>query len=220
MTGYQCFKVHYHINVCAFVSVCVRHFYLASDVWRHGRGGLGVDVCILRHEARVVGGDAAEAVSGDAPRWRRLVRQTAAVAIGGGGWWSGWVGLGASTTATNTTTTASPWWTGGTTVGAVDAAAGGWKVQRSKGECGEMEGWGARREQEGDVCHGGLRRVFVGRKYDDRDVLKWWFGLKSGWSTKVVPNEALVIDNDRKIDDWRMHWRILWLVYVMGEVQE
>lgn len=66
-------------------SVCVRHLYLASDVRGHGRGGLGVDVCILGHEARIVGGDAAEAVGGDAPGGRRLVRQAAAVAIGGGG---------------------------------------------------------------------------------------------------------------------------------------
>lgn len=66
-----------------------RHLYLASDVRGHGRGRLGVDISILGHEARIVGGDAAESVRGYAPRWRRLVWQAAAVPIGGGGGGSG-----------------------------------------------------------------------------------------------------------------------------------
>lgn len=158
------------LNLCLFQCICVRHLYLASDVWGHGRGGLGVDVCILGHKARIVGGDAAEAVGGDAPRWQRLVRQAAAVAIGGGGW-GGRVGLGASTAATNTTTTASPWRTGGTTVGAVDAAAGGWqgKVQRSRG--GRRDG--REEEDEGVGCQCGVRTKFFG----ERAWLQGWFNL-------------------------------------------
>lgn len=65
--------------------VGVRHLYLARDVRGHGRGRLGIDVCILGHEARIMGGDTAEAVRGDAPWRRRLVWQAAAVATGGGG---------------------------------------------------------------------------------------------------------------------------------------
>lgn len=59
--------------------------YLASNVRRHGRGGFGVDVCILGYEARIVGGDAAESVGSNTPRWWGLMWQAAAVAIGGGG---------------------------------------------------------------------------------------------------------------------------------------
>lgn len=65
--------------------MCVRHLYLASDVRRHGRRGLRVDICILGHKARIVGGDTAETMCRDAPWWRRLVWQAAAVAIRGGG---------------------------------------------------------------------------------------------------------------------------------------
>lgn len=107
--------------------------YLASDVWGHGWRRLGVDVRILGHKARIVGGDAAEPVGCYAPWWQRLVWQAAAVARGGGGGWGGGVGLGSSTPATETDTTASPWRTGGATVGTVDAAAGGRRVEVGRG---------------------------------------------------------------------------------------
>lgn len=120
-----------HYYVCLYL-------YLASDVWGHGWGRLGIDVCILGHKARIVGGDAAEAVGCNAAWWWRLVWQAATVATGGGGGWGRGVGLGASTPTTNTNTTTSPWGTGGTTVGTVDTAAGGGRAKRWRGA---VEGW-------------------------------------------------------------------------------
>lgn len=90
----------------------MRLWYLAGDVRGHGWRGFGVDVGILRDEARVVGGDTAEAVG---TSWRRMCQ--AAVATGR----TGWVSLRASR------------WTRGTTVGAVHTAAGWGRHSRHKG---------------------------------------------------------------------------------------
>lgn len=75
----------FKLLLCAVVGECTRISYLTGDVRGHWRGRLGIDVSILGHEARIVGGNTAEAVGCNAPWWWRLLRHAAAVAIGGGG---------------------------------------------------------------------------------------------------------------------------------------